>query len=199
MILLLAYTSTVVPYQVAFVDVDSDFSTFLNYLVDVLFGLDIIVNFFSAYETKNHRTEIHLGKIVKNYLTGWFFLDLVATFPTQVFLNTQSNSGVNKLARLARIPRLYRLFRVLRIFKIFKLFKYNKKFQQWFGYLNLGATASKMLKLLMLGAFLIHLFSCLWYLMAKLEDLNDDTWVVRKGLARADTTLLYVESIYWAI
>ena len=55
---------------------------FLNYLVDVLFGLDIIVNFFSAYEAKNHRTEIHLGKIVKNYLTGWFFLDLVATFPT---------------------------------------------------------------------------------------------------------------------
>ena len=100
---------------------------------------------------------------------------------------------------MARIPRLYRLFRVLRIFKIFKLFKYNKKFQQWFGYLNLRATTTKMLKLVLFGAFLIHLFSCLWYLTAKLDDLNDDTWVVRKGLIYAPTVLLYSESVYWAV
>ena len=49
-ILLLGYTSTVVPFQVAFVDEDSTFATFVNYLVDILFGVDIIVNFFSAYE-----------------------------------------------------------------------------------------------------------------------------------------------------
>ena len=197
-ILLLAYTSTYVPYQVAFVDQDSSFEVFLNYCVDILFGLDILVNFFSAYEA-NHRVEIRLKPIVKNYVTGWFTLDLVATFPTQVFLDGQSNSGVNKLARLARLPRLYRLFRVLRIFKIFKLFKYNKKFQQWFGYLNLGATATKMLKLVVMGLFLIHLFSCIWFLTAKLDDMNDDTWPVRKDLVYASTMILYFESVYWAI
>ena len=127
-ILLLGYTSTIVPFQVAFVDDDSDFSTFINYTVDVLFGVDIIINFFSGYELPNNRVEIRLKQIVKNYLTGWFLLDLLATFPTQVFLSSEENNGVNKLARLAKIPRLYRLFRVLRIFKIFKLFKYNKKF-----------------------------------------------------------------------
>ena len=50
-IALLLYTSTVVPFQVSFVDVDSQFSQFLNYMVDILFGLDILVNFFSAFET----------------------------------------------------------------------------------------------------------------------------------------------------
>ena len=94
---------------------------------------------------------------------------------------------------------MYRLFRVLRIFKIFKLFKYNKKFQQWFGYLNLGATATKMLKLVIMGVFLVHLFSCIWYLTAKLDDLNDNTWPVRKGLIYSSTFLLYCESVYWAI
>lgn len=69
---------------------------------------------------------MRLKKIVREYLTSWFFLDLLATFPTQILLEgSESNNGVNKLARLARLPRLYRLFRVLRIFKIFKLFKYN--------------------------------------------------------------------------
>lgn len=127
-IVLLLYTSTVVPFQVAFVDVDSDFAMFINYMVDVLFGLDIIVNFFSAYESAIRKIEISLKVISRDYLTGWFVLDLLATFPTQTLIESESNSGVNKLARLARIPRLYRLFRVLRIFKIFKLFKYNKKF-----------------------------------------------------------------------
>ena len=84
-IVLLAYTSTFVPFQVAFVDQDSSFEIFLNYLVDILFGVDIIVNFLSAYET-NHRVETRLKPIAKNYLTGWFTLDLVATFPTQLIL-----------------------------------------------------------------------------------------------------------------
>lgn len=106
---------------------DSSFASFLNYLVDVLFGIDIIVNFLSAYE-ENHRIEVRFKNIFKNYISGWFFIDLVATFPTQILIKAEENTGVNKLARLARLPRLYRLFRVLRIFKIFKLFKYNKKF-----------------------------------------------------------------------
>ena len=198
-ILLLAYTSTVVPFQVAFVDVDTSFSLFINFLVDVLFGVDLIVNFLSAFETRNHRIEIRFKQIAKNYLTGWFLLDLVATFPTQIFFTSETNTGVNKLARLARLPRLYRLFRVLRIFKILKLFKYSKKFNSWFGCLNLGATSKKMLKLSFFGMFLIHLFSCLWFLVAKLDDFSENSWVVRKGLAETGTTLLYFESTYWAI
>ena len=81
-ILLLGYTSTVVPFQVAFVDEDSGFAQFLNYCVDVLFGLDIIINFFSAYEDEHHRIEIRLKKIARNYIAFWFWLDLAATFPT---------------------------------------------------------------------------------------------------------------------
>ena len=56
-----------------------------------------------------------------------------------------------------------------------------------------------MLKISVVGVFLIHLFSCIWYLSAKLADLADDTWVVRKGLIQADILLLYFESIYWAV
>ena len=52
-ILLLLYTSTVVPYQVAFVDEDTLMMTAFNSLVDVLFGVDIIINFLSAYESNN--------------------------------------------------------------------------------------------------------------------------------------------------
>ena len=81
-ILMLGYTSTVVPFQVAFVDVDSFSTVIFNYTVDILFGIDILVNFFSAYEVTNGRIEVKLKTIAVNYLTSWFFFDLIATFPT---------------------------------------------------------------------------------------------------------------------
>ena len=84
-IALLGYTSTVVPFQVAFVDEESMETIVFNYIVDILFGIDIIVNFFSAYELANARIEIKLKTVALNYLTTWFFFDLIATFPTQVF------------------------------------------------------------------------------------------------------------------
>ena len=140
-IMLLAYTSTVVPFQVAFVDIDGFFTVILNYIIDILFGIDIIINFFSAYEHPNsQQPETKLSKIASKYIWSWFLLDLIATIPTQLFtflLEGGGASGSTKLVRLARLPRLYRLIRLMRIFKILKMFKYNKKFNEWFGALKL--------------------------------------------------------------
>ena len=118
------YTATYVPYRVAFVDGDSSFGfqLFENSL-DGLFFIDIFVNFLSALEKKDGSYECNLKIIAKTYVKSWFFLDLVATIPTQLFeLNTTGKStNVNKLLRLARLPRLYRLLRILRLIKIFKI------------------------------------------------------------------------------
>lgn len=216
-ILLLLYTSTVVPYQVAFVDEDTLMMTAFNGLVDVLFGVDIVVNFFSAYEA-NNQTVTSLPAIARNYCQlcppGWFYLDFVATIPTQVFTAIISafsegggRGGVNKLIRLARLPRLYRLMRLMRIFKVLKSLKYNKRFNEIFGFIKIQASKQKMLGLLIGGFFLIHLFACFWYLTAKFDEFNPDTWVARKGLAGVGdfnelytaTVQKYVESLYWAL
>ena len=62
--------------------------------------------------------------------------------------------------------------------------------------------------MLLLGVFfLIHLFACFWYLSAKFNDFDPDTWVARKGLLGISdfdelytvTVQKYVESLYWAL
>ena len=83
-IILLGYTSTVVPFQVAFVDVDSFGTVIFNYVVDFLFGIDIIINCLSAYEVASGKMEVRISKIIRTYmwkLPGWFWIDLLATFP----------------------------------------------------------------------------------------------------------------------
>ena len=200
-IILLLYTSTVVPYQVAFVEADNNLSKFLNYMVDILFVFDICINFLSAYETVNGRYETRIRKIVVQYLTTWFLFDLAATFPTNLLADT---TDYNKLARLARLPRLYRLVRLMRIFKILKVFKYNRKFNQWFGICNMSATTKKMVVILMLMLLMVHLVSCFWYLSAKL-DLDDegnfraDTWLGRNEQYQAWPDIgKYFICVYWA-
>lgn len=56
----------------------------LNIVIDVLFGLDILVIFNSAYYNLDFVVVESHGKIACNYLKGWFLLDFFAIFPFDV-------------------------------------------------------------------------------------------------------------------
>ena len=49
--------------------------------IDVLFMLDILINFISAYEDREKNIIFQFHKIVLNYITSWFFLDVVSSIP----------------------------------------------------------------------------------------------------------------------
>ena len=174
----------------------------IEMLVDILFGIDIIVNFVSAYEDpKDGLPIISFKKISVNYLTGWFFLDLIAVFPVQVFegMFSGESSGEGavgnkiKMVRLARLPRLYRLVRVLRMIKMLRVFRRNSAFKEWLDNLNVSVGIIRMVKVLVLMGFLVHLMSCFWFLAATLEESLFDTWVGNRdpGLIDAEMSDQY--------
>lgn len=66
--IILAYTSIFVPYQIAFLDEESMFLRALSIIIDVLFFCDIIINFISAYESTGGREETRLRKIATQYV-----------------------------------------------------------------------------------------------------------------------------------
>ena len=72
------YTATLVPYKVAFVDDNTVADTVIDTIVDVLFALDILVNFFSAIEDSEGKAVGDCKVIAVTYIKGWFFLDLLA-------------------------------------------------------------------------------------------------------------------------
>jgi hypothetical protein len=66
----------------------------LDACVDGLFLIDILINFISAYEDPaTGLPVISLKKIAINYLTGWFFLDLLAVMPVQIIEEMMSGGG----------------------------------------------------------------------------------------------------------
>ena len=78
-----------------------------DYAVDIIFAIDLVLSFFKAYiNEKTHQEIISFDLTYKNYLYGWFIVDLVAVFPFYLVL---SGGIMLKLLRFARMPRLLKL------------------------------------------------------------------------------------------
>lgn len=92
--LLVLYIAATVPYKLAFDTIDYDhaeeekYTKIINYIVNIAFAIDLVLNFFTT--TYNENTQEHANthkKIAINYLTSWFIVDFVATFPIEPILN----------------------------------------------------------------------------------------------------------------
>jgi hypothetical protein len=144
---LLVYTAIIMPVRVAFYEtVFFDAWTILDLCVDGLFLVDVGVNCFQTYENKEGVMETKLKQILKNYLTGWFCVDIIACFPFSLIEygqnpNPNNTSGkYNQLVRLARVPRLYKLLRIFRIAKALKHYRNGEVFERIQDFLRMNSS-----------------------------------------------------------
>ncbi|GAA50016.1 potassium voltage-gated channel subfamily H member 7 [Clonorchis sinensis] len=120
----------------------------IEILVDIMFLVDILINFRTTYVNKNDEVVSHPRRIATHYLKGWFFVDLVAAIPFDlVFINLK-----DKVTTLLKSARLLRLFGIVR-----KLDRYSE-----YG-------ASILLLLTALFALIAHWLACIWYAIGKEE------------------------------
>lgn len=98
-LLLVIYTAIFTPYVAAFLlseerkkDSQSvqnryqDPLTIIDLIVDVMFIIDILINFRTTYVNKNDEVVSHPGKIAVHYFKGWFLIDVVAAIPFDLLL-----------------------------------------------------------------------------------------------------------------
>eukprot|EP00347_Sterkiella_histriomuscorum_P001048 403373535 len=182
----------------------------MDTLMDLIFFTDLVLSFFSAYEDKKVGIEVRHKQIAIAYFKSWFVLDLLSCVPIQLMelqleSETQSSGGKKsqtssvKLLRLTRLPRLYRLIRIIRLFKMLRLFKQQSSMKRLFDSIKMNAGIVRMISVTITVFFLVHLVGCFWFLSAKLDDFNPDTWVVRLGYMDVEPSGQYLASIYWAL
>ena len=55
----------------------------------------------------------------RQYLRGWFLMDLIATVPVDwITDNLSGNSSISYINKLLRMLRLFKLFRIIRLLKL---------------------------------------------------------------------------------
>ncbi|XP_041367851.1 potassium voltage-gated channel unc-103-like [Gigantopelta aegis] len=167
-LLLVIYTAIVTPYVAAFLlseekksqekqTVEERYSkplTIIDLIVDIMFIIDILINFRTTYVNKNDEVVSHPGKIAVHYFKGWFLIDVVAAIPFDLLLFGAETDEVQTttLIGLLKTARLLRLVRVAR-----KLDRYSE-----YG-------AAVLLLLMATFALIAHWLACIWYAIGNVE------------------------------
>ncbi len=75
---MLLYTASYMPFRIAFIDEKSVNLIILETFIDVMFIVDIIIQFFSAYEDQKVGMETRHSRIAMKYLYTWFLFDVLS-------------------------------------------------------------------------------------------------------------------------
>lgn len=108
-LLLVIYTAIFTPYMAAFLLNEThrdknksrynDPLTITDLLVDVMFIIDILINFRTTYVNKNDEVVSHPGRIAIHYFKGWFLIDVVAAIPFDLLLfGSETDEVSNQMA-----------------------------------------------------------------------------------------------------
>ena len=171
MILALITTCFLTPLAIAF-SADSDSNLMIsNYIIDILFAIDILVIFNTAYYDDYFKVIESRKLIAKKYITGWFVIDFLAIFPFDLIMNV---TDVNSLARFARIGRLYKLIKLTKLLRVFKIIKDKNKFMKILtDRLKIGSGLERLLFFGVLSIIMCHIVSCLWIMLPSIVSTDE--------------------------
>ena len=177
--LLAIYNCISIPFSSAFDPDTIIYYEIFETIIDVLFAVDVIINFRTSFVHPKTGLEVVEGKsIAKNYiLSGRFWIDLLATIPFEKLYSLiapGNNSGTLELLGLLKLIRLLRLGRVIRYMK----FKTG---------LKIGIRIVQLLFFLLL---IVHWIGCIWYILVR----DEDSWMPPKDLD-AQKTDFYSDSL----
>ncbi|OQR87469.1 tetrameric potassium-selective cyclic nucleotide gated channel [Achlya hypogyna] len=180
-LVLLAYVCTIVPYVSSFYSIaDYQMSQWViaDYITDVLYAMDIIITFRSAYvDPKTGDIISSPTAIARAYISRWLALDLFATFPWDTFFRYVLESRTHA----TQIPRLLRVTRLTRIAKIQTLVEFCE------DKLNINRNYIVVSKLLLCILLVAHFTACGFYFMGTTMNSN-----YAAGMASHDETSSWI-------
>ena len=212
MTLVLLITCLVTPLNIAFsTDEDSITVVVLDMIVDILFGIDIIIIFNTAYYDQDVELIDNRKDIAKYYVTGWFTVDVLAIIPFDRIMNA---ADFNQLARVARVGRLYKLVKLTKLFRILKVMKEKTKLLKYINeFLKIGLGMERLFFFGIIFFLLCHIATCLWLIIAAIYDdqhiykgtwlhsyvFNEDAEHDNEKKIEVSNAALYAIAFYWTI
>lgn len=86
--LILLFSCFITPFDLAFPNIVEEYQNYriMGNVIDIIFLIDIFVNFASAYQDNFFNLVDNRKQIVMNYLKGWFIIDIIAILPFDLIL-----------------------------------------------------------------------------------------------------------------
>lgn len=152
--LLVVYSAIEVPLRFALHYPVPDWLYTIDILVITLFAIDLVVNFNTA---TMHRGEITEDRkiVAKQYLRGWFTVDLLATIPFELIAK----------GLFSETHRVVRIIRLLRLSRLLKLVRFQKISQDWHTNRVLNQSVVRLVFFAFWITLTAHWLACGWILL----------------------------------
>lgn len=159
---LILFSWILVTYRIGF-DANSDSKTrLIDTLVDVLFGIDILVCFNTAF-IRDLVLISDRAEIARHYVVGpWFWIDTLSTMPMERLRRLSSGRSRSHTA-LGSI-KLLKSLRLVRIAKITRVVKLSTVVDALEDLCGVNPALLKPVKPMIITTFVAHLFSCVFFL-----------------------------------
>ena len=196
--LILIYSSIILPYKMAFYDNETTSDEVIDWICTVVLLCDLILSFFTAYIDNDDNVIKNRKKIIHNYIKSWFVIDVLSIVPFNYF--TFINNRVNNT--WTSFPQVFRLLRMFKLIRITKLLKNNnsqKVITHLFERIKISQNIKRLIIFIYVFLLLNHITACIWYFVAKLQNLNPDSWVTRLGYIDSSNYEIYIISFYWTL
>lgn len=151
----------------------------------IIFSIDIFFNFVTGYYSKGLWVT-EKRRIARHYLKKEFWIDIFTLVPLFLsYLNVATNQWAFCF-----------MLRVVRISKMVR--KIEDHFQLQVNYssiLSLGKLATTLI-------FIVHVFACMWNLLARIEvffNSNSHTWLAEKEIDNENWVIKYMAAFYYTL
>ena len=208
-IILYIYTFFIITINLSttgcFCSYNNIFNDILFYITDILYILDLIISFFRSYynfEYKLIKTNI---LIIKNYLSGDFFLDLLEAIPIfsiSKFICFNNSNYYNCYEyEMASLLFFLKTTSIIKVFKIIKILgrKKNQALDNFLELISENYTIERT-SLLIIDSLIfigiIHCFVCFHIFIGKHSYSN---WILETSAENESFFYIYIESLYFLI
>ncbi|OMJ95537.1 hypothetical protein SteCoe_1141 [Stentor coeruleus] len=189
----LIYTAIFMPIHFCIQTVNDPSWLIINTIIDLFFILDVLINFNTCYYEITGKLITGRKKISVNYMKTWFIVDLISSFPIQLFEDSVVTSS-NHYLRLIRVNRIYRLFSLFKLLRFMKTAYHTKKFLSLKIY---SEVLVKFLNFFLAACVLIHILGCIWIMISTLDIRYTVNWYVKMNMQEKDIEDVYLYAIYY--
>ena len=196
LLVLLAYTITVLPFSIAFIHTtDWDTWSILASVLSISFFADFLINSLTAYYDDSGQLTTSLIRIALNYSKSWMLVDIVSFFPFHLLpIPGQPDS----FSKLLQVPKLNLLIKALKLPRLLNSYTNKNIIERFLLYFTIKNSYIRLYKSLVTIFVFLHMAACFWHLSARVEYFGPGTWVYRYGYEDLDTSSRYLISVYWA-
>ena len=175
--------------------------TILNIIVEVLYILDLLICFFRTFYNYEYKMVTETNKIIQNYLSNDFFLDLLEAFPSYIISKKICNKDDSVNDELSGFEIMLTIFQMIKSFKIIKVLGSgkNRAIEILTEKISDNYFLDQLLNILMFGVKIfsfLHLLICIHIFLGMQSNPN---WMTYINIIDEKLITKYICSFYFII